>query len=88
MVGQILAARSTPVIMGGVHFSSGSHFKSWVESQIGVTLRQEVVQAVTTESNTFRILSTGEVGESRVEIMAIIDYSKDQTGQILYWAIR
>lgn len=88
VVSQILAARSTPVIMGGVHFSSGAHFKSWVESQIGVSLRDDVTQAVTTESNTFRVISTGEVGESRVEIMAIIDYSQDKTGQILYWAIR
>lgn len=88
VVNQIMAARSTPVILGGVHFSSGQHFSSWVESQVGAPLRDEINQAVTTESDTFRVMSVGEVGESRVEIMAIIDYSSEQTGQILYWGVR
>ena len=81
----VMAMRGTPVSMGGVHFGSGAHFKSWVERETGAALRDEVVQAIATEAQTFRIVATGEVGDSRVEIMAIIDYSKDNTGQVLYW---
>lgn len=88
VTGKIIAARSLPILLGGVHFSSAQHFAGWVEQNLGVSLRDDINQAVTVESETFRVLATGEVGESRVEIMAIIDYSKDQTGQILYWGIR
>ncbi len=87
-VGKIIAIRSTPVLLGGQHFSSAQHFSSWVERELGLSLRDDINQAITTESDTFRVMSVGEVGESRVEIMAVIDYSKDQAGQILYWGVR
>ena len=88
MVGQIIARRQVPRSLGGWYFSSGQSFKSLVEGEFGVRLRPDVVKGISTESNTFKVISTGEVGESRVEIMAVIDYTNNQTGQILYWAIR
>ncbi|NCG19651.1 MAG: hypothetical protein GWP91_11645 [Rhodobacterales bacterium] len=84
---QIMAARGTPVSMGGIHFSSGAQFQSWVQNTTGAPLRDEIVQAITTDSKTFRIHSTGVVGKSRVEIHAVIDFSRVATGQIVYWKV-
>ena len=81
------AARGTPLADGGVHFSSAQSFKGWVERELGVTLKDTVLQAVTTESEVFRIESVGEVGDSRVEIKAIIDYSTNPIGQFVYWKV-
>jgi len=83
----LMAARGTPLAEGGVHFSSAQSFKGYVERELGVTLKDTVLQAVTTESEVFRIESVGEVGDSRVEIKAIIDYSTNPIGQIVYWKV-
>ena len=83
----LMAARGTPLADGGVHFSSAQSFKGWVERELGVTLKDTVLQAVTTESEVFRIESVGEVGDSRVEIKAIIDYSTNPIGQFVYWKV-
>lgn len=83
----LLAARGTPLSEGGVHFTSAQSFKGWVERELGVTLKDTVLQAVSTESDVFRVESAGEVGESRVEIKAVIDYSANPIGQIVYWKV-
>ncbi len=83
----LMAARGTPLSEGGVHFSSAQSFKGWVERELGVTLKDTVLQAVTTESEVFRVEAAGEVGDSRVEIKAIIDYSRNPIGQIVYWKV-
>jgi type II secretory pathway component PulK len=84
---RIMAARGTPVNAGGVHFSSAQHFKSWVETDTGASLRKEILQGISTEALTFRIEAAGEVGESRVEIHTVIDFSQNSTGQVLYWRV-
>lgn len=88
VLNQVMAARGTPISAGGVHFGSAQHFTTWVERETGAQLRDDIVNGITTESNTFRIEATGEVGDARVEIRTIIDYSKDNTGQVLYWSVR
>ena len=59
-----------------------------VAQETGAKLRDEVVQGITTESETFRVQATGEVGDSRVEIRAILSYANEGTGQILYWSVQ
>ena len=43
---------------------------------------------MTGESTTFRVYSGGEVGDAKAEILTILDYSRDPTGEVLYWTIR
>ena len=51
-------------------------------------LKPEVQQAVTSTSTVFRITSVGEVGNARVEIHAVLDFTTDTTGRIVFWRIR
>ena len=83
----LLAARGLPLSEGGVHFTSAQSFKTWVERELGVTLKESVLQAVSTGSEVFRVEASGEVGDSRVEIKAVIDYSTNPIGQIVYWKV-
>jgi len=86
---EIMGFRGMSVTSGGVHFSNGQHFRNFVQTQLSspLPLKDTIVNAVTTESTVFRIESTGEVGNARVQITAVIDYSKDPTGRIVYWKV-
>lgn len=88
-VNEILRYRGMSVAAGGVHFSNGQHFRNFVQNQLAASLplKDSIVNAVTTESTVFRITSTGEVGNARVQITAVIDYSQDPTGRIVYWKV-
>lgn len=86
---ELMLLRGTPLAEGGIHFASAQHFKSFVESQLqaSLPLRNEILNAVTTESQVFRVESSGEVGNARVQIKAVIDYGQDPTGRVVYWQI-
>lgn len=88
-VAELLRLRGTAVAAGGVHFSNAQHFRSFVQTQLtaSLPLKDSILSAVTTESTVFRIQSTGEVGNARVQITAVIDYSRDPTGRIVYWKV-
>jgi type II secretory pathway component PulK len=88
LVEMIAQRRGTPMSVGGVNFTSAGHFKTYVEREFGVAFRREIVDAITTESSTYRVHSVGEVGDARVEIHAVFDYSRNPTGQIVAWSIR
>lgn len=87
-VEQFFMARSLPVMQGGVSFQSGQQFYQFMTEALGVPLNPAVANAVTGESTTFRVVSTGTVGEARVEIEAVLDYSRDPTGEVLYWKVK
>jgi hypothetical protein len=36
----------------------------------------------------FRVTSTGQVGDAVVTITAILDFSKSDIGQVVYWGIQ
>ncbi len=80
--------RSMPVSQGGVFFTNGRQFHQYMTEVLGVPLNEEVANVVTGESTTFRVVSVGEVGEARVEITAVLDYSRDPTGEVLYWSMK
>lgn len=88
LVDLIAERRGTPMAAGGVNFTSAGHFKTYVEREFGVAFRRELLDAITTESSTYRVHSVGEVGDARVEIHAVFDYSKNPTGQLVAWSIR
>lgn len=91
-VDDIVRLRGTPTDEGGLYFASGKHFYDSIvngEYQIhAIPLKQEIQQAVTSTSTVYRVTSVGEVGNARVEINAVFDFSTDTTGRILYWKIR
>ncbi|MEZ4322768.1 MAG: type II secretion system protein GspK [Myxococcota bacterium] len=80
--------RSLPVAEGGLYIKTGQQFYQFMTEQLGVPLNPDVANVVTGESTTFRVTSTGEVGDARVEITAVIDYSRNPTGDILYWKVK
>ncbi len=88
LVDMIAERRGTPMASGGVNFTSAAHFKTFVEKEFGVAFKKEIVNAITTESTTYRVVSVGEVGDARVEIHVVLDYSKNPTGQIVAWSIQ
>jgi hypothetical protein len=85
---ELMRRRGAPLAEMGVHFSSGTHFRTFCQEQIGIPLKEEVEAAVTTEATVFRIVSEGQVGDARVEILTMMDFTKDPTGKVLYWRIR
>ncbi len=88
LVDLISEKRGAPVSLGGVNFTSAQHFKAWMERELGVALKPQILQAVATETSTFRVISIGEVGDAKVEIHTILDFTKNPTGETLYWSVR
>ncbi len=87
-VDELFQRRGMPMAEGGVYFSSPEMFFNYVTTQIGFPMREDVVQAVATESNVFRIHSSGTVGDARVEMIAVLDFSQDATGRFLHFRLR
>ncbi len=84
---EFMRLRGLPMAEGGLHFTNAKHFQTTMAS-LGAPLRDDVTEAVTTQSNVFRITSAGEVGDARVEVQAIMDFSEDPGGRILFWRSR
>lgn len=84
----LLQRRGAPLAQGGVYFNQPQQFQTFVETEVGMPLRDEIVESITTESTVFRVVSTGVVGDSRVEILVVFDFTQSSVGQILYWRVR
>lgn len=91
-VDDIVRLRGAPLEEGGLYFVSPDHFFNSITNgdyQIHpLDLKPEIKNAVTQRSNIFRVTSVGEVGNARVEIHAIFDFSNDPTGKVVFWKIR
>jgi type II secretory pathway component PulK len=68
-------------------YSNARAFVQHLES-LGATVDSRLQNAVTTESNVFLVTSTGQVGDAVVTIEAVLDFSRSQLGQVVYWRIR
>lgn len=88
----ILRLRGSPVEEGGLYFVSGKHFYDSITTGNylipPLALKPEIAQAIASQSNTFRLTSVGEVGDARVEVNAVMDFSQDKGGRLLMWKIR
>jgi general secretion pathway protein K len=84
---ELMRLRGMPMSDGGVHFSSAQQFASFMQT-LGLPLRPEIADAITTQSDIFRITSAGEVGDARVEVHAVMDFVDDPGGRIVYWRAR
>ena len=80
--------RGRPVSADGVYFNSPQSFVQFMSEVVGMPLKQEVIQSITTESTVFRVVSTGEVGDARVEVVAVYDFSSSPTGRVLNFRVR
>lgn len=85
---EFMSLRGRPLAEGGLFIANAKTFVSYFENQLGFALRDEISNAITTESKVFRVTSAGEVGTARAEIQAVIDFSNSKTGQIKYWRVR
>lgn len=85
---EFMRLRAIPILEGGVNIAGAEHFVNFVENQLGYPLREDAQKFVTTKSGVFRVTSSGEVGEARVEITAVLDFRADPTGRIVYYKIQ
>ncbi len=85
---EFLDARGRPMSDGGLTLATPAQFEGFFEQQMNLQLRDEIQQAITTESKVFRITSAGEVGTARVEVHAILDFTDDKAGRIMFWRVR
>ena len=85
---QYLEARGRPMADGGLYLATPAQFENFFEQQVGLPLRDEIQQSITTESKVFRITSAGEVGTARVEVHAILDFTDDKAGRVMFWRVR
>ena len=84
---ELMRLRGMPMAEGGIHFNSADQFGQ-VMASLGLQMRPEVNEAVTTQSDVFRITSAGEVGSAVVEVHAVMDFGDDPGGRIVYWRTR
>jgi general secretion pathway protein K len=94
-VDDIARLRGAPIEEGGLYFQTPEMFVAAVKGESGLDItplpiREDIdpKTMIRTESDIFRVTSVGEVGDARVEIHAIFDFSNDKTGRLVYWKIR
>ncbi|MBA2320787.1 MAG: general secretion pathway protein GspK [Deltaproteobacteria bacterium] len=86
-VDEFMRLRSLPVIEGGVFFAGATHFVTYVENQLAYPLRDDAANFVTTTAGVFRVVSSGEVGDARVQVTAVLDFRTDPMGRLLYYKV-
>jgi type II secretory pathway component PulK len=87
---QIDAFRNTPVYAegGGGIFHDVGNFVALLREIAPGTLDDSIQQQLTTSSTVFRVSSEGEVGDSKVVISAVFDFSRSPIGKVLYWQVQ
>jgi len=90
---QYIFLRGTPMAEGGMYINNPQAFIDLMSTMrgngaTGLTLRPDIAQAIKTSSKIFRVTSSGEVGNARVEIHAVFDFSRDPTGRVLFMKVR
>jgi type II secretory pathway component PulK len=67
-------------------FKDGKDFAEWLQNQ-GHTVSEELKDQLGESSKTFRITSTGMVGNTMVTTTAIVDYTQSNEGSVVYWRV-
>ena len=72
-----------------VDFTKPKEFTDWIEDQTNYSVREglDLANEIKTSSETFRVESTGMVGESTATAVCILDFSSSKVGRIKYWRI-
>jgi type II secretory pathway component PulK len=92
-VDQYVFLRGTPMAEGGMTIRSPQQFVDTIENMrgngaTGVALRDDILGAIKTSSKVFRVTSSGEVGNARVEIHCVFDFTTDQFGRVVFMKLR
>ncbi|MEZ4236781.1 MAG: type II secretion system protein GspK [Myxococcota bacterium] len=94
-VADLVRLRGAPLDEGGLYFQTPEQFVSTIKGETGVDIHALPIRddidpktLIRTDSDIFRVTSVGEVGDARVEIHVIFDFSEDKTGRVLFWKIR
>jgi type II secretory pathway component PulK len=67
-------------------FKDGRDFSKWLTNQ-GLTVSDQLADQIGDSSKTFRVVSTGMVGDTTVTTTAIIDYNQSSAGKVSYWRV-
>ena len=67
-------------------FNNGKDFADYLQNQ-GLTVSDQLANQIGDSSKTFRVVSTGLVGNTTVQTTAIIDYNNSAAGKVTYWRV-
>jgi len=67
-------------------FQDGKDFARYLTNQ-GYTVSDQLDDQIGNSSKTFRVVSTGLVGNTSVSTTAIIDYNQSNAGNVTYWRV-
>ena len=67
-------------------FNNGKDFADYLQNQ-GLTVSDQLASQIGDSSKTFRVVSTGLVGNTTVQTTAIIDYNNSSAGKVTYWRV-
>ena len=67
-------------------FQNGKDFAQYLTNQ-GYTVSDQLDAQIGNSSKTFRVVSTGLVGNTSVSTTAIIDYNQSTAGKVTYWRV-
>ena len=68
------------------NFNNGRDFARFL-GNLGYTVSDELQSQLGKSSKTFKVVSTGLVGDTAVTTTAIIDYNSSQVGEVIYWRV-
>lgn len=68
------------------NFNNGKDFAQFLGG-MGYTVSDELQSQLGKSSKTFKVVSTGLVGNTSVTTTAIIDYNSSQVGEVIYWRV-
>jgi type II secretory pathway component PulK len=86
---QLNQCRNRPVLDGGCSFRQPQDVGGWLQLLVGEQgYDPDITNAITTKSTTYRVTSTGSVGQSKVSIEAVFQFPPNNfAGQVVYWRI-
>lgn len=87
-VDEYISLRGAPASLNGINITAPEQFVGYFQNQFGFQFREDIAQAITTQSKVFRITSVGEVGAARAEVEMVVDFSQGGAGRLIYWNVR
>jgi type II secretory pathway component PulK len=87
LIGVIKTFRNTPPEYGGGIFRDPSQFVSLVQSVAPGIVSDQLRSVISTQSNVFRVVSEGLVGDSSVKLEVVLDFRQNPVGEVLYWRV-
>lgn len=87
IIGVIKTFRTTPPEYGGGVFRDAGQFVSLVQTVAPGVVSEQLRSVISTQSNVFRVVSEGLVGDSSVKLEVVFDFRQNPVGEVLYWRV-